>query len=92
MIRCFVAMSSLSVKKKDVVGTGGLPTGAVVGIASAAFLLGLVVATVALLCILRYVGVCNIRYKKCKQNVHIEATLKHDRKHLVVLTSDMMLK
>jgi len=47
-----------TVKKTDVVSAGGLATGAVVGIASAAFVLGLVVATVALLCILRYVGVC----------------------------------
>ncbi|KAK2180142.1 hypothetical protein NP493_456g00001 [Ridgeia piscesae] len=42
-----------TVKKTDVVSAGGLATGAVVGIASAAFVLGLVVATIALLCILR---------------------------------------
>ena len=64
MIQCFVAKSSLTVKKTDDICArglatvaAGLATGAVVGIASAAFVLGLVVATVALLYVLRYVGV-----------------------------------
>ena len=69
VILCFVATSTLTVKNTEVVSARDLTTGAVVGIASAAFLLGLGIATVGLLGILRYVGVRYIRYKKCTQSV-----------------------
>ena len=69
MIQCFVATSSLNVKKTDLVSAGGLATGAVVGIASAAFILGLFVATVVLMCIFRYVGMCYLLFIKCKNSV-----------------------
>lgn len=47
-------------KETDVVSARGLATGAVIGIASGAFLLGLSVATVALFCILRCVGYVDV--------------------------------
>ena len=61
-MQCFVATSSLNVQKTDVVSAEGLTSGAVVGIASAAFMLGLFVATVVLWCIFRYVGMCYLLF------------------------------
>ena len=76
MIQCFAATSSLTVKKTDDIcarglatGAGGLATGAVVGIASATFLLGLVVAAVVL-SVLRYVGVCYLLFKHYKHRIN----------------------
>ena len=77
MIQCFVATSSLTVKKTDDIcarglatSATGLTTGAVVGIASATFFLGLVVATVVLLCVLRYVGVFYLLLKHYKHRIN----------------------
>ena len=71
-------------KKTDVVSAGGLETGAVVGIASAAFLLGLVVATVALFWILRCVGYVDL-YLPCVKTVSV---LHDKRNHFAIFSTN----
>ena len=78
MMQCFVATSSVTVKKTDVVSARGLTLGAVVGIASAAFLIGLFVATVVLMFIFRYVGMCYLLFIKCKHSV-LHGRINHFR-------------